>query len=103
MYLYKVVLVSSEPWHGEPRDVQPTLALLARFLADPRYTARLSVVPGVWKSEAEQRAFGNTFLRNLPTPTVPGMPGDVIKQCGLCSAHHCNNHIRIQQSTTHAT
>ena len=71
-----MVLVSSEPWHGQPRDVQPTLALLARFLADPKHTTRLSVVPGLWKSEAEQRAFGNAFLRSLPTPTVAGTPGE---------------------------
>lgn len=71
----QVVLVSAEPWHGAPRDVQPTLALLARFLAQPRFATRLSVVPGLWASEEAQRAFGNAFLRALPAPkTAAGSP-----------------------------
>ena len=65
---HTVVLVSSEPWNGPPRDVGPTLALLARFVSDPQLVTRLSVVSGHWASEEEQRTYGNTLLENLPTP-----------------------------------
>lgn len=59
---HTAVLVSAEPWHSAPRDVGPTLRLLAGFVEDARFAGRLSVMPGLWRSEEAQRRFGNVFL-----------------------------------------
>ena len=64
--------MSALPWYGVPRDISPTLKLIAEYMAKPDYAGRLSVSVGHWPSEEAQRQFGTIYLKfdNVITTTT---------------------------------
>ena len=74
-----LVLLSSTPWYGAPRDNSASAAEVRRTVerveeADRRAGGgtggggRVSLVTAAWKTEGEQRQFGNEMLRKMPAP-----------------------------------
>ena len=57
-----IVLVSREPWHGEKRPLDKTW----EAVQDAMHSGKVTVVVQPWKSETEQRNFGNEFVKSLP-------------------------------------
>jgi hypothetical protein len=79
-----VVLVSAVPWSGPPRSLTKTQQLLSKHMIaattsktrahnnhpikqqQQQLQGKVSVVYGHWKSEEEQRQYGNDLLLKLP-------------------------------------
>ena len=61
----QLVVVSETPWHGEARDISPTLELLDEMIVDVDSPAHGKVAKEVWGNEALFGSAGAPFCNHL--------------------------------------
>ena len=62
-----IILVSQKPWHGAERSLSDTYSKISSFLSSSsNLEDKVSVFVMPWKSETEQRNFGNRMATMLP-------------------------------------